>query len=67
MRERNLIGQIREAVRSGLVKEPFKSSDFPFLSKSPSFLSKHAVGNGRYTEYFVRVSRGLYKLNGIQH
>lgn len=62
MRQSNLVQQIKVAVRSGKVKEPFKSSDFHFLSSSPSFISKHAVGNGKYTEYFIRVSRGLYKL-----
>jgi hypothetical protein len=62
MRQSNLVQQIRDAVRIGKVKEPFKSSDFHFLSRSPSFISKHAVGNGKYTEYFIRVGRGTYKL-----
>jgi len=62
MRQRNLVQQIRDAVYSGKVKEPFKSSAFHFLSSSPSFISKHAVGNGKYTEYFIRVDRGTYKL-----
>jgi hypothetical protein len=62
MRQSKLIHQIKNAVSSGNVKEPFKSSDFSFLSNSPSFISKHAAGNGKYTEYFIRVSRGLYKL-----
>jgi len=62
MRQKNLIEQIRDAVRSRKVKEPFKSSNFHFLSSSPSFISKHAVGNGKYTEYFIRVGRGSYKL-----
>lgn len=62
MRQSNLVQQIRDAVRSGKVKEPFKSSDFHFLSSSPSFISKHAVDNGKYTEYFIRVGRGIYKL-----
>jgi hypothetical protein len=62
MRQSNLVQQIRDAVRIGKVKEPFKSSDFHFLSRSPSFISKHAVGNGKYTEYFIRVGRGSYKL-----
>jgi len=62
MRQRNLVQQIRDAVHSGKVKEPFKSSDFHFLSSSPSFISKHAVGKGKYTEYFIRVARGTYKL-----
>jgi hypothetical protein len=62
MRQRNLVQQIRDAVQNGKVKEPFKSSDFNFLSSSPSFISKHVVGNGKYTEYFIRVGRGTYKL-----
>ena len=62
MRERDLVNRIRNAVQSGNVSEPFKSSDFAFLRKSPSFISKHAVGNGRYSEYFIRISRGIYKL-----
>ena len=62
MRQNNLVQKIRDAIISGKVKEPFKSSDFHFLSSSPSFISKHAVGNGKYTEYFIRVSRGLYRL-----
>jgi hypothetical protein len=62
MKQRNLVQQIRDAVSTGKVKEQFKFSDFSFLNKSPSFLSKHAVGNGKYNEYFIRVSRGMYKL-----
>ena len=62
MRQPNLLQQIRNAVRSGKVKEPFKSSDFSFLSKSPSFISKHVVDNGKYNEYFIRVARSLYRL-----
>lgn len=62
MRQRNLIKQIKDDVISGKVKEPFKSSNFSFLKNSPSFISKHAVGNGRNSEYFIRIGRGLYKL-----
>ena len=62
MRQKNLVEQITEAVRKGNMQEPFKSSDFDFLSHSPSFISKHAVGNGKYTEYFVRVGLGQYRL-----
>ena len=62
MRQKNLVQQIKYAVNSGQVKEPFKSTDFSFLAKSQSFISKHAEGNGQYSEYFVRVSRGFYKL-----
>jgi len=58
MRQKNLVEQIK---KSG--KKHFKTSDFEFLSKSPSFLSKHAKDNpGKYTEYFIRVSKGIYKL-----
>jgi len=60
--QKKLIEKIRIEVNTGNVQEPFKSSDFSFLNKSPSFISKHAVGNGRYREYFIRVSRGYYKL-----
>jgi|GEM_PF-3435380 len=42
MRQCNLIQQIKNAVRNGKVKEPFKSSNFSFLSSSPSFISKHS-------------------------
>lgn len=62
MKQQNLVQQIKDAVRNGKVNEPFKSSDFSFLRKSPSFISKHAVGNGNYTEHFIRVGRGQYKL-----
>jgi hypothetical protein len=62
MRQSNLVQQIRDAIQSGRVKEPFKSSDFHFLSSSPSFISKHAAGNEKYTEYFIRVGRGAYIL-----
>ena len=34
------------------------------LMLSPSFLSKHRVGNPKgYTEYFIRISRGVYQIN----
>ena len=62
MRQKDLLKQINFAIKTGKVKEPFKSSDFEFLDKSKSFIPKHAVGNGKYSEYFIRVSRGLYKL-----
>ena len=62
MRQSNLMQQIRDVVKSAKVCEPFKASDFYFLKNSPSFISKHAVGNAKYTEYFIRVGRGSYKL-----
>jgi hypothetical protein len=62
MRQKHLVLQIRDAIKNGQVNEPFKATDFAFLKKSPSFISKHAVENGNYTEYFVRVRTGTYKL-----
>jgi hypothetical protein len=62
VKKSSLVEKIKESIQQGKTIQPFKSSDFPFLSKSPSFLSKHADGNGKYIEYFVRVGRGLYKL-----
>lgn len=62
MRQKNLLQQIRDAIQLGKVTQPFRTSDFDFLSNSPSFISKHAVGNGKYNEFFVRVNKGLYKL-----
>lgn len=61
-RQRNLVERITELVKSGKVPEEFKSSDFEFLSKSQGFIAKHAVGNGKYNEYFIRIERGKYKL-----
>ena len=44
-------------------KSTFRVSDIPCLKKSKSFLSKHRVGNpGGYTEYFIKIEKGLYKL-----
>ena len=62
MRQKNLFQQIKNEVLNGKIKEPFRASDFSFMSKSPSFLSKHRLGNGKYSELFIRVSRGYYKI-----
>jgi hypothetical protein len=62
MRQKNLFQQIINDVLSGKTKEPFRASDFSFLTKSPSFLAKHSLGNGKYSELFIRVSRGAYKI-----
>ena len=64
-----LIRQIRRAVAKDLLKEPFRAADVRragvrCAATTPgTFLSKHRVGNGNTTELFVRVGRGLYKLN----
>ena len=43
-------------------KTTFRAGDIPCLT-SKSFISKHRVGNpSGYTEYFTRISRGVYKL-----
>lgn len=62
MKYKSYVERIKDEVASKKIAEHFRVSDFDFLKKSPSFLSKHREGNGRYSEYFIRVKRGLYKL-----
>jgi len=62
MREKNLVQRIKSEILNNKVKEPFRSSDFAFLSKSKGFLSKHCVEYGKETEHFIRVKKGHYKL-----
>jgi hypothetical protein len=66
---REFASQIFDAVRAGRLKEPF-SADMVrracpgWADKTYGvFLPKHAIGNGGTTELFVRIDRGLYKLN----
>jgi hypothetical protein len=60
---------IYTAVRSGKLAQPFNSAMVkqacPGWAEATyhTFLGKHAVGNGRTTELFVRVGRGQYRLN----
>ena len=66
-REGWLIQHIREAVRTGRLRQPFGAQDLVAIGVLPStaaaFPPKHAVGNpGGNSELFVRVSRGLYRL-----
>jgi len=70
MTEKRTIKLIREAVRSGKLKEPFTAKDVheacPSISLSTcrTFLPKHRVGKlGKDTKLFIRLSTGLYKLN----
>jgi len=55
-----LYESILNCIKSGKLNQPFRVSDVnncckDILSKSPSFLSKHRVGNpGNHTEYFIR-------------
>lgn len=71
MREQNLYNRIQQAVESGSVKNQFKATDFDFLKvNSRNFLWKHSDKNKnpkKSNEYFIRVSRGLYKLKKPAH
>lgn len=64
--ERDTIGRIREAVASGRVGKTFRATDVNAALKiefAGVFLPKHRVGNpGGFTELFVQISRGLYRL-----
>lgn len=58
---------IRSEVSNGRLRQPFNVADVKratrVMDKSPSFLSKHAQNNpGGHKEYFIRVSKGYYKL-----
>lgn len=65
-----LTRDIRAAVEAGSLREPFGAADVKracpgFAERTYHvFLPKHRVGNpGGGTELFVRVSKGLYRLN----
>ena len=75
MKKSNIYLTILNYVNSGVLKQPFYVSDVNnncngLFNKSPSFLSKHCVGNpGGYTEYFTKYKdssgnekRGYYKV-----
>jgi hypothetical protein len=70
-REGGTIRLIREAVRNGTLKEPFKPADVNRVlnvSFAGNFLPKHRVGNPgikgkKNTELFVKIDPGLYRLN----
>ncbi len=63
--ERETIRRIRELVRNGELKQPFKPADVNAalgIDWAGTFLPKHCVGNpGGNTELFVRLARGLYR------
>ncbi|WP_146149201.1 hypothetical protein [Nitratireductor sp. StC3] len=60
--------EIYAAVRSGRLREPFSAREVKAACPGWAdntyrvFLSKHAVGNGRTTELFVRIAPGRYRL-----
>jgi hypothetical protein len=62
--------QTYAAVRLGKLSQPFNAAMVrkacPGWADNTynTFLGKYAVGNGKETERFVRVGRGLYKLVG---
>jgi hypothetical protein len=64
--ERDTIRRIREAVASGKLGKDFRAEDVNKALRiefAGVFLPKHRVGNpGRFTELFVRISAGLYRL-----
>lgn len=64
--ERETIRRIREAVRSGALGRIFTALEVNRMLKihwAGTFLPKHRVGNpGGFTELFVRVERGVYRL-----
>ena len=61
-------GAILDAIDDGRLKEPFRSGDIikacPNLNPITcrTFPSKHVEGNGKASELFVRMSRGLHIL-----
>jgi len=64
--ERTTMRRIREAVESGMLVQPFRASDVNRvlgIDYAGVFLPKHRVGNpGGYTQHFVQIKRGLYRL-----
>jgi hypothetical protein len=66
LRERETMRRIREAIRNGSLKEPFRAADVNRalrIKYAGVFLPKHRVGNpGNNTEHFVQLERGLYRL-----
>jgi hypothetical protein len=60
--------EIYAAVKSGKLKQPFTAAMLEQAcpgraAKTYSlFISRHAVGNGKTTELFVRVGHGLYRI-----
>ena len=69
MKKKSLI--FESILNSSLKEKSFSVKDInefcnDLLFKSPSFISKHCEDNpGGYSEYFKRVSRGIYIINQI--
>ena len=64
--ERDTIRRIRQAVRKGRLPRQFTGVQVNILLRiywGSTFLAKHRVGNpSGYTELFIRIRRGLYRL-----
>jgi hypothetical protein len=61
--------EVYTAVKSGKLSQPFSAATAKKACPGwanrtyHNFFGKHTIGNGSTTELFVRVSRGLYRLN----
>lgn len=66
VKQRITMRRICEAVESGTLLQPFRPADVNRvlgIDYAGVFLPKHRVGNpGGFTEYFVQIERGLYRL-----
>ena len=69
MKVSRFVEDVREAIRSGKLKECFRAYDVKIACPGwkdktySNFLPKHRTGNpGNYTEYFVQHSDGSYSL-----
>lgn len=63
---RNTMRGIREAIERGRLVQPFRPAGVNralHIDYAGVFLPKHRVGNpGGFTEHFVQIERGLYRL-----
>lgn len=64
--ERNTMRAIRHAIEDGKLVQPFRPGDVNRalgIHYAGTFLPKHRVENpGGYTEHFIQLGRGLYRL-----
>jgi hypothetical protein len=64
-REGETIQMIRAAIGDGRLGPTFRAADVNAaigITFAGTFLPKHCVGNGKTTELFVKLERGLYRL-----
>lgn len=64
--DKETVTRIREATRTGRLKQPFRAADVNQqlgITYGGVFLPSHRVGDpGKNTDHFVQVERGLYRL-----